>query len=167
MITNEQKNKQPLSPEIIAGIDKEIKKYPAGQRQSAVLQALKLVQAENSGTLTVKWMDAIAAYLQMPAIAVYEVASFYSMYNLEPVGRHTIGVCNSISCLLRGSEQLLAHVKKKHPLDKKGNSCCGKFTLKEVECLGACVDAPAVQIDEQYHEKLSPEQLDKLIEALD
>ncbi|MEM9242879.1 MAG: NAD(P)H-dependent oxidoreductase subunit E [Pseudomonadota bacterium] len=156
-----------LSTESKTAIDRELQKFPADQKQSAVLFALKWVQKENGGHLTKALMNAVADYLTMPAIAVYEVASFYSMYDLNPVGRHKVSVCNSISCMLRGSEELYEHIQKRYKLDEEQTSPDGKFTLKECECLGACIGAPAVQIDDQYHEKLDKEKLEELINALD
>jgi len=103
----------------------------------------------------------------MPEVAVYEVASFYGMYDLEPVGRHKVCVCNSISCMLGGAEELIEHVEKKYKVVPGGTSADGKFTFKEFECLGACRHAPAVLVDETYHECLTPAALDKLINKLD
>lgn len=150
-----------------AAIDREIAKYPDDWKQSAVMAALTLAQDANGGFLTRDLMDNVAAYLDMPSVAVYEVATFYGMYDLEPVGRHKVCVCNSISCLLNGSEELLAHVHERHGIGPGQTSADGKFTLKEFECLGACKDAPAVLIDTVYHERLTPERLDQLIDALD
>ena len=113
-------------------------------------------------------MNAVADYLGMPHIAVYEVATFYSMYDLKPLGRHKVCVCNSISCMLQDSEKLYQHIKDRYALDENHTSMDGKFTLKEVECLGACVDAPVVQIDDKtYHEKVDGQKIEQLIEALD
>lgn len=150
-----------------AAIDREVAKYPAEWKQSAVMAALTLVQDENGGSLTTELMDQVAAYLDMPEVAVYEVASFYGMYDLEPVGRHKVCVCNSISCMLNGSEELIAHVRERYGVEPGQTSADGKFTLKEFECLGACKDAPAVLVDKTYHECLSPASLEQLIERLD
>jgi len=156
-----------LAPETRAEIDRWIAKYPAEQKQSAVMAALRLAQEQNGGWLTEALMDAVAGYLEMPRIAVYEVASFYSMYELKPVGRHKVCVCNSISCLLNGSEELIDHLKQKLGVKLGEVTADGRFSLKEVECLGACVDAPVVQIGNQYYERLTPEELDKLLAGLE
>lgn len=156
-----------FTPAIREAIDVWIAKYPPEWKQSAVMAALALVQDANQGSLTRESMDDVAAYLDMPQIAVYEVASFYGMYSLEPQGRHRVCICNSISCLLLGSEDLIHHVESRYGVHPGETTADGRFTFKEVECLGACRDAPAVLIDKRYHEKLSPDALDALIEALE
>lgn len=155
-----------FTPEIRAAIDAQIAKYPAEWKQSAVMAALALVQDWNGGWLSADLMDGVAAYLDMPEVAVYEVASFYGMYDLAPTARHKVCVCNSISCLLNGSEALIHHVEHKYQVKPGETTADGHFTFKEVECLGACRDAPAVLIDKTYHERLSPQELDELIEGL-
>ena len=112
-------------------------------------------------------MNAVAEYLDMPRIAVYEVATFYSMYEHQPVGRHKIGVCNSISCLLGGSQEVLTYLQDKLGVKLGEVTEDGKFSIKEVECLGACVGAPVVMIGKQYYENLTPESLDKILEDLE
>ncbi|MCG6940144.1 MAG: NADH-quinone oxidoreductase subunit NuoE [Thiohalocapsa sp.] len=156
-----------LTPELRAGIDKHVAKYPPEWKQSAVMPALTLVQDHNGGWLTRELMDQVAAYLDMPEVAVYEVASFYGMYDLEPVGRHKICVCNSISCMLGGAEALLEHIEKRHGVAPGETSKDGKFTVKEFECLGACRDAPVVMVDKTYHESVTPDAIDKIISKLD
>lgn len=156
-----------FTPELRAAIDDQVAKYPPEWKQSAVMPALTLVQEWNGGWLSRKLMDDVAAYLDMPEISVYEVASFYGMYDLEPTAKHKVCVCNSISCLLNGSEELIHHVEHKYGVQPGQTTPDGRFTFKEVECLGACKDAPAVLIGKTYHEKLSPEALDKLIEGLE
>jgi NADH-quinone oxidoreductase subunit E len=156
-----------FTPEIRAEIDKHVAKYPPQWKQSAVMPALTLVQDYNGGWLTKALMDDVAAYLDMPAIAVYEVASFYAMYDLEPVGRHKVCVCNSISCMLGGAEELMEHIEKKYKVTPGGTTADGKFTFKEFECLGACRHAPAVMVDKAYHECVTPDAFDKLIKKLD
>lgn len=157
---------QLFTPEVRAAIDRHIAKYPADWKQSAVMPALTLVQDWNGGWLSRELLDAVAAYLDMPAVAVYEVASFYGMYDLTPTAKRKVCVCNSISCLLNGSEELIAHVERKYGVKPGGTTLDGRFTFKEVECLGACRHAPAVLVDKVYHENLTPEALDKLIEGL-
>ena len=156
-----------FTPEIREAIDAHIAKYPPEWKQSAVMPALSIVQDANGGWLTTELMDEVAAYLDMPAVSVYEVATFYGMYDLEPQGRHKVCVCNSISCMLNGSEELIEHVEHKYGVKVGETTADGRFTLKEVECLGACRDAPAVLLDKVYHEKLTPESLDKLIGELE
>lgn len=148
-------------------IDKWIKKYPEDKKRSAVMSALRILQDQNKGFLTVELMDAVAEYLDMPAIAVYEVATFYSMYEMEPVGRHKICVCTNISCMLCGSENIVEHLTKKLGIKLGETTKDGRITLKEVECLGACVEAPMLQLGETYHGNLTPEKVDQLLDELD
>jgi NADH-quinone oxidoreductase subunit E len=156
-----------LAPEVCAEIDQWIAKYPADRKQSAVMAALSIVQEQNDGCLTPALMDAVAAYLDMPPVAVYEVATFYSMYELKPVGRHKLCICNSISCMLNGSEERIEHLKQRLGIDVGETTADGRFTLKEVECLGACVGAPMMQIGHHYHEDLTPEKLDAILDELE
>jgi len=156
-----------ISEQSRADIDRWIAKYPPEQRQSAVMAALRIVQDQNKGFLTTELMDAVAEYLAMPPIAVYEVATFYSMYELEPVGRHKICVCTNISCMLRGSDQVVEHLGKRLGIKLGETSSDGRFTLKEVECLGACVEAPMFQIGDTYYGDLTPEKIDQILDALD
>lgn len=150
-----------------ADIDNWIAKYPPEQKQSAVMAALRIVQDQNAGYLTNELIEAVAEYLDMQAIAVYEVATFYSMYELKPVGKHKICVCTNISCMLCGSDQVVAHLQNRLGIKLGETSADGRFTLKEVECLGACVNAPMLQIGNQYHENLTPEKLDQILDSLD
>ncbi len=155
-----------LTPELRAEIDRHVAKYPQEWKQSAVMPALTLVQDYNGGWLTRELMDQVAAYLDMPEVAVYEVASFYAMYDLAPVGRHKIRVCNSISCMLGGAETLLEHVEQRHGVAPGQTSKDGRFTLREFECLGACRHAPAVMVDDEYHECVTPDGIDKILSKL-
>ncbi|UCE88757.1 MAG: NADH-quinone oxidoreductase subunit NuoE [Pseudomonadota bacterium] len=148
-------------------IDGWVAKYPADQKRGAVMSALRIVQDQNDGSLTADLMDAVAEYLGMQPIEVYEVATFYSMYELKPVGRHKICVCTNISCLLCGSEDVVAHLQTRLGIGLGETTADGKFMLKEVECLGACVDAPMFQIGNKYYEKLTPEKIDAILDALD
>ena len=156
-----------FAPEIRAQIDREIAKYPPGWKQSAVMAALRIVQEANGGWLPQRLMDDVAAYLDMPAIAVYEVASFYTMYDLKPVGRHKVCVCTNISCMINGSDQIVEHLQKKLGVRLGETTPDGKYTLKEVECLGACGGAPMMQIGRQYYENLTPEVVDSILDALE
>lgn len=156
-----------LSPEVCSEIDVWVAKFPADQKQSAVLQALRVVQEHNENYLTEALMNAVAAYLDMPNIAVYEVASFYSMYNHQPVGKYQVNVCNSISCKLRGSKEVVSQLETKLGVTCGGTTDDKRFTLKKVGCLGACIGAPMFQINKEYHEHLTPEKIDALIDGLE
>jgi len=161
-------NAQELLPaEIKAEIDKHIAKYPSDQKQSAVMPALTIMQNSNGGWLTTDLMDAVANYLEMPAIAVYEVASFYSMYELKPVGKHKICVCTNVSCMLCGSDEIVAHLEKRLGVKLGETTSDNKFTLKEVECLAACGNAPMFQIGQDYFENLTPEKVDQILDGLE
>ncbi|MEJ2360451.1 MAG: NADH-quinone oxidoreductase subunit NuoE [Gammaproteobacteria bacterium] len=156
-----------ISADAKTEIDRWIAKYPENQKQSAVMAALRIVQDQNDGYLTNDLIEAVAEYLDMQPIAVYEVASFYSMYELKPVGKHKICVCTNISCMLCGSDQIVEHLQNKLGIKIGETSADGRFTLKEVECLGACVNAPMLQIGHHYYENLTPEKLDQIIDGLD
>jgi len=156
-----------LSQESIAKIDVWVKKFPDEQRQSAVMWALKVAQDQNSGWLTTELMDDVAQYLRMDSIAVYEVATFYSMYELKPVGKHKICVCTNISCMICGSGKIVDHLEDKLGIKMGQTTSDNKVTLKEVECLGACTGAPMLQIGENYHENLTAEKIDQLLDSLD
>lgn len=155
-----------LSEQAKAKIETWVLKYPPEQRQSGVLYALKIVQQENKGYLTESLMDAVAEFLGMPPIAVYEVASFYSMFELSPVGKHVISICTNISCMLCGSDQLLAHFKQRLGIGLNETTQDGLFTLKEVECLAACGGAPVLQIQGKYCERVNTQVLDVLLDEL-
>ena len=156
-----------ITEESRADIDQWIAKYPADRRESACMPALRILQEQNGGWLTTELMDAVAEYLDMPAIAVYEVATFYSMYEMKPVGRHKICVCTNISCLLCGSDDIVKHLNDKLGIKFGEITEDGKFSLKEVECLGACAGAPMMQIDRKYHENLTPEKIDAILDSLE
>ncbi len=155
-----------LSKETTQAIDEWIAKYPADQKQSAVMPALRIVQEAHEGSLTTELMDAVAAYLEMETVAVYEVATFYSMYELKPVGKHKICVCTNVYCMLCGSDQIVSHLQNRLGIKLGETTEDGKFTLKEVECLGACGGAPMFQIEREYHENLTPEKVDKILDGL-
>ncbi len=158
---------QLFTPEIRAEIDQWIAKYPAEWKQSAVMAALRIVQDANGGWLSRELMDDVAGYLEMAPIAVYEVATFYSMYELKPVGKHKICVCTNVSCMINGSDNIVGHLEKKLGVALGGTTSDGKFTLKEVECLGACGGAPMMQIGKQYYENLTPEIVDSILDRLE
>ncbi len=149
-------------------IDRWLARYPSDQRQSAVLAALQEVQHENGGFLTRELMDGVADYIGMPEIAVYEVASFYSMFELKPVGRHSISVCTNISCMLCGSDDILEYIEKKLGIKLGESTADGKFFLKkEEECLAACRSAPMMQVDHVYYEDLTPAKVDEILDKLE
>ena len=157
-----------LSAHARAELDHWLTRYPADRKQSAVLAALREVQHENGGYLTTELMDAVADYLDMPPIAVYEVASFYSMFELKPVGRHNIAVCTNISCMLRGGDTVLAHIERKLGIKLGESTPDGKFYLKkEEECLAACCGAPMMQVNHVYYENLTPEKVDQVLDSLE
>ena len=157
-----------LSAHARAEIDHWLTRYPPDRKQSAVLAALREVQHENGGYLTTELMDAVADYLDLPPIAVYEVASFYSMFELKPVGRHCIAVCTNISCMLRGSDTVLSYIERKLGIKLGESTPDGKFYLKkEEECLAACCGAPMMQVDHVYHENLTPEKVDRILDSLE
>lgn len=156
-----------LSEHVRAEIDDWLRRYPADKRQSAVLAALRAVQHEDHWLSTEK-MDAVAEYIGIPPIAVYEVASFYSMFNLEPVGRHTIAVCTNVSCMLRGADEVVAYIENKLGIKLGESTPDGKFYLKrEEECLAACAGAPMMQVDHVYYENLTPEKVDEILDSLE
>jgi len=159
-------NKTTLSSDVLAKIDVWTAKYPKDQRQSAVIPALHIVQEANGGTLNNELMDAVAHYLKMAPISVYEVATFYTMYEHKPIGKNKISVCTNISCMLRGSDKIVAHLQKRLGIGLGEMTEDGKFSIKEVECLGACGGAPMLELNKIFHEDLTPEKLDKIIDAV-
>ncbi len=155
-----------LSAASIEQIDRELAKYPPDQRASAVLRALHIAQEEH-GWLSVPTMDFVADYLGMRPIQVYEVATFYTMYDLKPVGKHKISVCTNISCMLCGSDEVVTHLQNKLGIKMGETTPDGRFTLKEVECLAACGGAPMFQIGKTYYEHLTPQKIDQILAGLD
>lgn len=156
-----------LSEQAREQIDNWLTKYPPEQRQSAVIPALHIVQDENKGFLTEALMDEVADYLGVPRIAVYEVATFYSLFDLSPVGRYKIYVCTSISCFLCGCNKIIDHLKKRLQIDFEQTTPDGKFTLKKSGCLAACSNAPAMQVNGKYYENLTEEKIDQILSALE
>jgi len=156
-----------LNSETRAHIDHWVAKFPADRKRSAVIQGLMAAQEQNGGWLTDELMAAVAKYLDIPAIWAYEVASFYSMFDLEPVGRHKVSICTNISCWLNGAEDLVRHAEKKLGCKHGETSADGRITLKvEEECVAACAGAVAVVIDGHYHERVTPNTLDQLFDGL-
>lgn len=157
-----------LSDHVREEIDAAVKQFPPDRKRSAVLTALHAVQHENGGHLTVEQMDAVAEYLELEPIKVYEVATFYSMYELEPVGRNSVSICANISCMLRGSDELIEHVEKKLGVRRGESTSDGRIYLKcEEECLAACKGAPMMMVNHKYYENLTPEKVDEILDSLE
>jgi len=155
-----------LSQESLAKIDKELTKYPAEHRQSAVMSALRIAQDE-LGWLSKETIAFVADYLRIPAIAALEVATFYNMYELEHVGQHKITVCTNISCMLRGSDEIVEHLEQRLGVHLGETTPDGKFTLKEGECMGCCGGAPLFHVNnKKMHEFLTPEKVDEILGEL-
>lgn len=154
-----------FTPQNEAWAQEQIKKYPAGRQASAIIPLLWRAQEQHEGWLPQKAIEAVAAMLDMPVIRALEVATFYTMFNLEPVGQHFIQLCGTTPCMLRGAEEL-KKVCKRRIGDERHVTKDGKFSWLEVECLGACVNAPMVQINADYYEDLTPETFEKLLDDL-
>ena len=155
-----------LSAESLRRIDSEVAKYPADQKQSAVMSALIIAQDEK-GWLSTEVMDFVAGYLGMAPVAVYEVATFYNMYNLQPAGRHKLTICTCLPCGLQGSLDAADHLKARLGIDFGETTGDGRFTLKEGECMGACAMAPVVLVNnKKMHDFMSKEKLDALLDQL-
>ena len=154
-----------LSKESLDQVRREVAKYPPERKSSAVMAALRIAQEEH-GWLSVPLMDYVAELLGMRPIQVYEVASFYSMYDLKPVGKHKICICTNISCMLCGSDVIVKHLEKRLGIKLGETTPDGKVTIKEVECLAACGGAPMFQVGKTYYENLTPEKVDRILEGL-
>ena len=153
-----------LSPDALAKIDAAVAKYPADQKQSAVMAALTIAQDEK-GWLSTETMDFVAQYLGMPPIAVYEVATFYTMYDLKPVGRHKLTLCTNLPCALQGANEAGEYLKRKLGIGYNETTPDGRITLREGECFGACGDAPVfLHNNKRMACAMSPDKLDQLIE---
>ncbi|WP_156774737.1 NADH-quinone oxidoreductase subunit NuoE [Alkalilimnicola ehrlichii MLHE-1] len=151
-----------------AEIDHWLTKYPEDQKQSAVIPALHVVQDNSGGWLRREQMDAVAEYLGMDPVAVYEVATFYSMFDLEPVGRHKVNICTNICCWLKGAEDIVAYTEKKLGIKLGETTPDQRITLKiEEECLAACTGAPMMVVDGHYYTDLTPEKIDQILDALE
>ena len=156
-----------LSQAVKEKIDHWLAKYPADKRRSAVIPSLHVVQDANDGWLSDELLAAVAGYLEIPKVWVYEVATFYSMFELKPVGKHKICVCTNISCMLNDSDKIVKHLKNKLGICFGESTDDGKFYLKEVECLAACGEAPMMQVNKTYHGGLTPEKVDAILEELE
>lgn len=155
-----------FTKENLSKIENILKKYPQGRQASAVLPLLDLAQRQNNGWLSPETIEAVANFLSMPAIRVYEVASFYSMYNLKPVGTHHVQVCGTTPCMLCGAEEIFKTCQDELGISYGETTSDGMFTLSEVECLGACVNAPVVQINDDIYEDLSPTSMKDILNQL-
>jgi NADH-quinone oxidoreductase subunit E len=165
---SDSSDKQLLDAHTRAEIDEWLKKYPADQRRSAVLAALRAAQHQNRGYLTDELIAAVADYLGLPRIQVLEVATFYSMFETRPVGRHHVAVCTNISCMLMGSDSVVEYVEKKLGIKTGESTPDGRIYLKcEEECLAACSEGPMMQVDHVYHTRLTPEKIDEILDGLD
>lgn len=162
------KDEVSLSAHAREEIDAWVARFPEGRQRSAVISALRIVQHENQGYLTPELMDAVADHLKLPPIQVYEVASFYSMFETRPVGRHSISVCTNLSCSLCGSDEIVRHVEARLGIKTGESTPDGKFFLKrEEECLAACVNAPMMMVDHKYYENLTNEKVDEILDAIE
>ena len=160
-------NKSPISKHVLKVIEDCISNYPSDRKQSAVLTALMEVQHENGGYLTEVLMNEVAYLLEMPRVSVYEVASFYSMFQTEPCGRNNVAVCTNVSCMLRGSDEILAHIEKKFDIKTGESTEDGRIYLKkEEECLAACCGAPVMQVNHVYFENLDLNKVDEILGKL-
>ena len=157
-----------LSSPVREEIDRWRAKFPESRQRSAVIAALHVVQHENHGYLTPELMEGVANYLDLPAIQVFEVGAFYSMFETRPVGRHSVSVCTNISCMLRGGDQILSHIERKLGVKVGESTADGKFYLKrEEECLAACTGAPMMMVDHRYHENLTPARIDEILDKVE
>jgi len=153
-----------LVPEsAIAEIEVWIKKYPAERKRPPIMPALKVVQEHNGNYLTTEMMQAVAEYLDVPHVAVYEVATFYTMFNLDKMGKHVLSVCTNISCSLRGSNKVVEHLENRLNIKLGETTQDGLFTIKEVECMAACGGAPMLEVDKVYHENLTSGKIDQIL----
>ena len=160
--------KKSTRPTVRNNLDKWVQKFPQGKQRSAIIASLHSVQHFNQGFLTTELMNEVADYLDLPRIQVFEVASFYSMFNTEPVGRHEISICTNISCMLRGSDEILDHVQKRLSIEAGESTSDGKiFLKKEEECLAACTGAPMLMLDHQYIENLNIKKVDEILDELE
>lgn len=159
---------QVLSDHIREEIDQWKVKFPEKRQRSAIIGALHAVQHENQGFLTAELMNSVAAYLDIPTIQVYEVATFYSMFQTQPVGRHNVAICTNVSCMLRGADELVEHVENKLGIKLGESTSDGRIYLKcEEECLAACCGAPMMMVDHKYHENLTTDKVDELLDGLE
>jgi NADH-quinone oxidoreductase subunit E len=158
------KNSVAISGEALDLINRIIRRYPGGKQKSALIPVLHIVQSENDGWLSAEMMDYVASLLDIQPIEVYEVATFYSMFNMQPVGNCVIEVCRTGPCWLNGAEEILDHFRKRLGIEPGETTPDGLFTLKTVECLAACGNAPVIQVGTRYLENMTPEKADRLLQ---
>lgn len=164
---SDQNETQALSATVTTEIDAWLTKFPQEQKRSAVLAALHAVQHQD-GYVSKDAMDLVADYLSMDKVSVYEIGTFYSMFELEPVGRHMVSICTNISCMLCGADKIVAYVEQKLGTKLGGTTTDKRITLKlEEECLAACAGGPMMAVDGHYHENLTIEKVDQILDALD
>lgn len=157
-----------ISEHVKHEIDRWKERFPEDQKRSAIIGALHAAQHENKGFLTTEIMNAVADYLELPPIQVYEVATFYSMFQTRPVGRNDVAICTNVSCMLRGAEELVEHAEKKFGIKLGESTEDGRiFLKKEEECLAACCGAPMMMVNHVYHENLTIEEFDKIVDELE
>jgi len=157
-----------LSAHVKDEIDQWKTRFPADRQRSAVIGALHAVQHENHGYVTAEQMNAVAEYLDLPTIQVYEVATFYSMFQTRPVGRNEVALCTNVSCMLRGADDIVAHVENKLGVKLGESTSDGRiFLKKEEECIAACCGAPAMMVNHKYYENLTNKQVDEILDGLD
>ena len=157
-----------LSQHVKEEIDSWTARFPEDRKRSAVISALHAVQHENHGFVTAEQMNAVAEYLELPTIQVYEVATFYSMFQTREVGRNEVAICTNVSCMLRGAEDIVDHVENKLGIKIGESTKDGKIFLKqEEECIAACCGAPAMMVNHKYHENLTKKQVDEILDGLD
>jgi NADH-quinone oxidoreductase subunit E len=167
-VTGKSGNNGMLSKETIEQIDHWASKFPPEQKRSALIQSLMAAQDQNGGWLSREMIEAVAAYLELPPVWAFEVASFYSMFHGKPVGRHKVNICTNISCWLNGAEDIVAHVEKKLGAKLGETTEDGRITLVvEEECLAACCGAPMMVVDGHYHENLDLPKVDEILDGLD
>lgn len=160
--------KNQLSSHAREEIDLWVAKFPEGRQRSAVISALHVVQHDNDGYLTIELMNAVAEYLALPPVQVYEVAAFYSMFETKKVGRNCVAVCTNICCMVRGSDQILQHIEKKLGIKEGDSTDDGRIYLKkEEECLAACTGAPMMMVNHRYYENLTPAKVDEILDTLE
>lgn len=157
-----------LSQHVRDEIDRWKARFPEEGRRSAIIGALHAAQHENGGFLTPALMDQVAEYLELPSVQVYEAANFYSMFQIVPVGRHNVSICTNISCWLRGADDIVEHVEQRLGIRLGESTPDGRiFLKKEEECLAACCGGPMMMVNHRYHENLTPEKVDEILDGLE
>src|SRR3990167_684381 len=160
-------SEQVLTEAMRCEIDKALTKFPADRKRSAALLTIHIVQDLGAGGVSQEQLDAIADYLGESRVAIYEVATFYTMCKRDPTGRYNISVCTNLPCQLCGVDKIVEHLQKRLKINFGETTADGKFSLEEAECLGACVNAPMCQIGKKYYENLTPEKIDQLLAELE